>query len=94
MNCAHYVGFFFSYNLHIMHITRVVTIRTLTIRYVSRYLSHDTIRIAILGENRKMNQVITIGSLYCILCSFDLSRQHLAFALLLFNSMNTLYIIV
>ena len=68
---------------------------TLTIRYVSRYLSHDTIRIAILGENRKMNQLITIGSLYCILCSFDLSRQHLAFALLLlFNSMNTLYIIV
>ena len=41
-----------------------------------------------------MNQLITIGSLYCILCSFDLSRQHLAFALLLFNSMNTLYIIV
>ena len=35
-----------------------------------------------------------IGSLYCILCNFDLSRQHLAFALLLFNSMNTLYIIV
>ena len=54
------------------------------------YLSHDTIRIAILGENRKMNQLITIGSLYCILCSCDLSRQHLAFALLLlFNSMNT-----
>ena len=43
-----------------------------------------------------MNQLITIGYLYCILCvcSFDLSRQHLAFALLLFNSMNTLYIIV
>ena len=65
-------------------LTRVVTIR----------YPHDTIRIAILGENRKMNQLITIGSLYCILCSFDLSRQHLAFALLLFNSMNTLYIIV
>ena len=36
-----------------------------------------------------MNQLITIGSLYCILCSFDLSRQPHAFALLLFN-----YIIV
>ena len=35
---------------------------------LSRYLSHDTIRIAIPGENRKMNQLITIGSLYCILC--------------------------
>ena len=65
--------------------------RGVTIRY-----PHDTIRIAIPDENRKMNQLITIGSLYCILCvySFDLSRQHLAFALLLFNSMNTLYIIV
>ena len=42
-----------------------------------------------------MNQLITIGSLYCILCvcSFDQSRQHHAFALLLFNSMNK-YIIV
>ena len=69
---------------------------TLTIRYISRYLSHDTIRIAIPGENRKMNQLITIGSLYCILCvcTFNLSRQHLAFALLVFNYMNTLYIIV
>ena len=76
-------------------------IRGVTIRYPHdtiriAILSHDTIRIAIPGENRKMNQLITIGSLYCILCvcSFDLSRQHLAFALLLFNSMNTLYIIV
>ena len=77
-------------------------VRGVTIRYphdtirIAIYLSHDTIRIAIPGENRKMNQLITIGSLYCILCvcSFDLSRQHLAFALLLFNSMNTLYIIV
>ena len=83
------------------HTTKIANeiCRGVTIRY-----PHDTIRIAILesryaipGENRKMNQLITIGSLYCILCvcSFDLSRQHLAFALLLlFNSMNTLYIIV
>ena len=67
-----------------------VIIRVVTIRYphdpirIARYLSHDAIGIAILGENCKMNQLITIGSLYCILCvcSFDLSRQHLAFALL------------
>ena len=65
-------------------VTRHMIARGVTIRY-----PHDTIRIAILGENRKMNQLITIGSLYCILCSCDLSRQHLAFALLLFNSMNT-----
>ena len=66
-----------------IHNVALVVITVVTIRY-----PHDTIRIAILGENRKMNQLITIGSLYCILCSFDLSRQHLAFALLLFNSMS------
>ena len=37
---------------------------------------------------------VTYGSHYCILCSFDLARQHLAFALLLFNSMDTLYMYV
>ena len=81
-----------------MFITRGVTIRYPhdTIRIAILESRYDTYDIAIPGENRKMNQLITIGSLYCILCvcSFDLSRQHLAFALLLFNSMNTLYIIV
>ena len=37
---------------------------------------------------------VTYGSHYCILCSFYLGRQHLAFALLLFNSMDTLYMYV
>ena len=51
--------------MYIISETRVVTIR----------YPHDTIRIAILesrydtyrdtSENRKMNQLITIGSLYC-----------------------------
>ena len=79
-----------------MATSRGVTIRYPhdTIRIAILESRYDTIRIAILDENRKMNQLIMIGSLYCILCSFDLSRQHLAFALLLFNSMNTLYIIV
>ena len=36
------------------------------------------------------------GFHYCILCSFDLVRQHLSFALLLllFNSVDTLYMYV
>ena len=37
---------------------------------------------------------VTYGSHYCILCSVDLARQHLAFSFLLFNSMDTLYIYV
>ena len=37
---------------------------------------------------------VTYGSHYCILCSVDLARQHLAFAFVLFNSMDTLYMYV
>ena len=37
---------------------------------------------------------VTYGSHYCILCSFDLARQHFVFAFLLFNSMDTLYMYV
>ena len=32
---------------------------------------------------------VTHGSSYCILCSVDFARQHLAFAFLLFNSIST-----
>ena len=37
---------------------------------------------------------VTYGFHYCILCSFDLVRQSLAFVFLLFNSMDTLYMYV
>ena len=36
---------------------------------------------------------VTDGFRYCILCSFDLVRQSLVFAFLLFNYMDTLYIV-
>ena len=36
----------------------------------------------------------TDGFRYCILCSFDLVRQSLVFAFLLFNYMDTLYMYV
>ena len=51
--------------------------RGVTIRY-----PHDTIRIAILGENRKMNQLITIVYYVAVTCRGNTLRLHYYYLIL------------